>query len=220
MTSKWAVSALRILFVLLALSLAVRTLQNPHPTFCGAGDTFVFSEGNAPEPDRSEIVDQLKLFQEGYAARDTSRVDSFARQLLSDEILILGTMPQEIYRGFDEARELVRTDWESWGDCTFLVEQARISTHDNVAWVSTIGEVQFDLSRFLVMPLRLTGVMANEEGTWRFRQLQFQFDLDLSFLLLLILVLIVWLVAEVMVLLVRGGLALSRAGRGRGHASG
>ena len=130
MRSKWAKSVPRIVLVLLVLLLAIRTLRNPHPTFYGAGDSFVFSEGNAPEPVRSQILDQLEVFQEGYAARDTSRVDAFARQLLSDdEILILGTMPGEIFVGFEEATDLVRTDWESWGDCRFLVDQTRISAH-------------------------------------------------------------------------------------------
>jgi hypothetical protein len=72
----------------------------------------------------------------------------------------------------------------------------------NVAWFSARGYVKFDLSSLLVIPLRLTGVMINEDGSWKFRQQQFQFDVDFSFSLLAAVFLFVWLIVSVITLAV------------------
>jgi hypothetical protein len=106
-----------------------------------------------------------------------------------ENILILGTMPNEIYSGYDEATDLVRSDWLHWGDVRLLVQNANISTQGNVAWISTIGFVKFDLSRFLVLPLRFSGVLVQEDFGWKFQQAQFHFDLDSSFTVMAILLL-------------------------------
>ena len=116
------------------------------------------------------------------------------RLFSEDDTTILGTMPREIYVGFDQAADLVRTDWQSWGDCLFDLENVHISSSGEVAWIATVGFVRFDLSRFLVLPLRLSGVLVREDGIWRFQHLQFQFDLDLSYLLLITALLGIWLV--------------------------
>ena len=126
------------------------------------------------------------------------------RRLFSrDNVLILGTMPREVFIGFDEAATLVQSDWALWGDCRFAFDNAHVSGDGDVAWFSTIGYVEFDLSRLLVLPLRLSGVLVSEEGVWRFQQLQFQFDLDISYLLLINLLLTVWLAVSTVSLLIR-----------------
>jgi len=95
-------------------------------------------------------------------------------------ILVLVTMPGEIFNGFTEASDRVSSDWLYWGDVTLLVESSNISAVDSVAWFSMIGNLEFDLSRFLDLPLRVTGLMVKQEQAWKFQQLQFQFDLDTS----------------------------------------
>ncbi len=150
--------------------------------------------GNATPEIRAAVLAQLGAFQDGYTKRDTGHVDAFMSRLFSREHpLVLGTMPGEIYAGYERASEVVRTDWESWGDCRFRLDQTQVSTAGDVAWFGTVGSVKFDLSRFLVLPLRLSGVMVNEDGAWKLRQAQFQFDLDLGPLLVLNMVLLVWL---------------------------
>lgn len=197
MKSKLVKSGLQVVLVLIILLMAVRTLRNSHEAFYSSNHEFIYSEGDAPDEIRSEVIQQLKKFQAGYEARETSRAEEFTDQLFSKaNTLVLGTMPREIFIGHSEIAELIYTDWESWGDCRFLVDTAHVSNYGDVAWISTIGFVEFDLSQFLIMPLRLTGVLVKEDGTWRFRQLQYQFDLDLHFLLLLIMVLIVLLAAS------------------------
>ncbi|MFC1499815.1 nuclear transport factor 2 family protein [Candidatus Zixiibacteriota bacterium] len=115
-------------------------------------------------------------------------------QLFSqDNILVLGTQPREILTSYERAQFLVSSDWRRWGDCTFLMDNAHISTSGKVAWISTVGYVEFDMSRFLVLPLRLSAVMVKEAELWKFQQMQFQFDVDITSLLVTIILLLIWL---------------------------
>jgi hypothetical protein len=183
----------------LTLFIAIRTFKIPHKAFYDNPDTYVFTKGNADPEIRSQIEQKLIQFQNGYEARDTSVLDYFMNDLFSHEnILILGTMPNEIYSGYDEASDLVRSDWLQWGDVKLLFQNANISAQGNVAWISTIGFVEFDLSRFLVLPLRFSGVLVQEDFGWKFQQVQFQFDLDSSFSVMAILLL--WILFLVSVL--------------------
>ena len=176
----------------LTLFITTRTFKIPHKTFYNNKDVYVFSKGNADPEVRNQIEQKLRQFQEGYEARDTTVLYYFMDDLFSQEnILILGTMPNEIYAGYDEASDLVRSDWLHWGDVKLLVQNANISTQGDVAWISTIGFVEFDISRFLVLPLRFSGVLVQEDFGWKFQQVQFQFDLDSSFTVMAILLL--WL---------------------------
>ena len=183
---------LNTLLVLCGLALTLftvtRTFRVPHNAYYRNPDAYVFQKGNAAPEIRRQIEQKLLEFQQGYEARDTSILHYYMDDLFSHEnVLILGTMPLEIYSGFDAASELVRTDWLQWGDVRLLIQNANISTHGDVAWISTIGYVKTDLSRFLVLPLRFTGVMVMEEFGWKFQQAQYQFDLDISFTVLAIL---------------------------------
>lgn len=157
--------------------------------------------GSAPPQVRTDVLRQLKLFQDGYTRRDVKQLDVFMDRTFSRQRpIVLGTMPGEIYVDYDRATELVRSDWESWGDCRFRLDETQVSAVGDVAWFATVGSVKFDLSRFLVLPLRLTGVMVNENGTWKIRQAQFQFDLDLSTLLVADFLLLIWLALNLMLL--------------------
>lgn len=192
-----ALRVVNVLFVALLLLLSTTILGDRyHGSFPPAG-SFPYGAGNAHDGVRSEIVDTLSLFQEGYIERDPAALEPFVARLLSPaNIVILGTMPNEIYLGIDAASDLVRTDWQSWGDCRFDLENAHVSADGDTAWFSTIGYVEFDLSSLLVLPLRLSGVLVREDGAWRFQQLQFQFDLDLSLLILMNVVLSIWLAIQ------------------------
>ena len=183
----------------LALFTLTRTFKIPHEDYYDNPDAYVFARGNADLETRRSIEQKLLQFQEGYQARDTSVLDYFMNDLFSQEnILILGTMPNEIHTGYEEATDLIRSDWLSWGDVTLLVRNANISAAGNTAWVSTIGFVEFDISRFLVLPLRFTGVLSMGEFGWKFQQAQFQFDLDSSFTVLAILLLWIFILVGVL----------------------
>lgn len=191
----------RILLLLLILFLVTRMFKRADEARILLPATAAYSKGNAPDSIRNEIIGQLNKFQNGYTNRDTSQVDTFMESLYSREnVLILGTSPGEVFSGYDRATRLVRTDWESWGDCRFMIDSANISAAGDVAWFATKGYVEFDLSKMLVLPLRLTGVMVKEDQVWKFRQQQFQFDIDWSFSLLAILIISAWILVSLVTL--------------------
>jgi hypothetical protein len=193
----------RILLLLFILFLVTRIFKRADEKMILSPASSVYSKGNAPEATRQEIISQLRKFQDGYTNRDINQVGTFMQSLYSKEnILILGTMPREVYNGFDRAASLVQTDWESWGDCKFLIDSANISSAGNIAWFATRGFVRFDLPKFLVLPLRFTGIMIKEDQVWKFQQQQFQFDIDFSFSLFASLILLVWILVNLIMLAV------------------
>ena len=184
---KITLNLLLILGLGLALFLATRTFQMTHAEYQNDPALFLYDHGNASGEVRSEILEQLEYFNEGYLLRDTSILEAYMDRLFSREnILILGTMPAEIYSGYAGAADLVSSDWLYWGDVNMLVESSNISVRDSVAWFSMIGHVEFDMSSLLDLPLRVTGLMVKEGKVWKFQQLQFQFDLNTQWVLYLI----------------------------------
>ena len=186
---------LHTVFALFMLYTLTRALLQPHEEYYDSPTSYIYSKGNAPEEVRSEIIHQLNKFQDGYTKRDTSQLKVFMEELFSKEnVLILGTQPNEICSGYKAATRLVFADWNRgrWGDCIFLIEDTNISSYGDVAWISTIGNIKMDLSSYLVLPLRLTSVMVKENGFWKFQHMQFQFDLDLTNVLVTIIFMIIW----------------------------
>jgi len=198
---KIAKQTFKVVLISIILYSVIIVLSHPHKSYYDAHDAFIFSDGNAPDSLRSEIIDQLNKFQDGYTNRDIAQLEPFMEQLFSQEnVLVLGTMPNEILIGQEKVSRLVRSDWKTWGDCTFLMNNAHISTSGNVAWISTIGYVDMDLSPLLILPLRLSAVMVREVDIWKFQYMQFQFDLDFTFLLLAIIILTLWLIVSFVIL--------------------
>jgi len=194
---------IRVGVICILLYSVLIVLRHPHKARYESGADFVFSKGNAPAHVRANVLKSLHQFQDGYTQRDVSVLQPFMEQLFSqDNILVLGTQPREVLSSYDRATALVSSDWRRWGDCTFLMDKAHISSSGNVAWVSTIGYVKFDMCRLLILPLRLSAVMVKETDSWRFQQMQFQFDLDVTSLLVTIVVLSIWLLWDVVSLAV------------------
>jgi hypothetical protein len=174
----------------LALIVLSKTFEIPHQEYQDDPTLLLYEQGNASPDVRAEIMKQLEYFQEGYDLRDTTILESYMDALFSKEnILILGTMPGEIYSGYVEAADLVSSDWLLWGDVDMLVKSANISAIDSVAWFSMIGHVVFDMSSWLDLPLRVSGVMVQGDQGWKFQQLQFQFDLNNLWVLYVIILL-------------------------------
>ena len=194
-------SILTTVFNGLLLFILLFALGKASDKYINSGNDFPFSQGNASGDVRSEIIQKLNDFQDGYTRRDLSQAETFTTRLFSPEnIVILGTMPEEVFIGHEQATQLIENDWRGWGDCRFLMENAQISASGQVAWFSTIGTVQMDVGN-LVLPLRLSGVLMEEGNDWMFQQLQFQFDINLGFLLLVIGLLLVWLIINIFLVL-------------------
>jgi len=192
---------IRVILILIVLFLVTRIFRRADENNFLSAKTLPVTKGNAPDSVRNKIVSQLLKFQDGYSLRDISKVDTFMTGLYSkDNIMILGTMPGELFIGFERAAGLVKSDWESWGDCKFDINNASISSNGNTAWFFTTGYVKLDLSRLLVLPLRLTGIMINDNGIWKFRQQQFQFNIDFSLTFLAVIILFIWLLVDLAIM--------------------
>jgi hypothetical protein len=176
----------------------------PDKLYVDAGREFIFSKGNASEKVRSEVPQQLKKFQEGYTKRDISKVQSFAGQLFSkDNIVIIGTGgPKETMVGYGECAGLVKSDWTSWGDCRFLMENAQISAFGSTAWFSTVGTVNHKgtYPNRYSLPLILSGILVKENGIWKFQQMQFQYNPNPNWIGLVSIIVFLWFVSNVLLL--------------------
>ena len=172
------------------------TQKDDHPVY----DNFIFSKGNAPDSTRSQIIEQLHIYQNGYIDQDPVQLKPYMQQLFSQEnLLVLGTDPDEIKIGQAKVSKLVSNDWKGWGDFRLAMNNAHISTSENVAWISTVGSLK---KRFSILPLRISAVMVREGLTWKFQYMQFQFDVDITYLSLTKLLLIIWLVVSLVSLTV------------------
>jgi hypothetical protein len=92
-----------------------------------------------------EIRSLLQAFQEGYTHRDLNQLDAFMGLFIPD-VEIIGTNGvkpgvDEWYINRDSARELVRGDWETWGDLRLDVASASIQVHDSVGWIAASATV-------------------------------------------------------------------------------
>lgn len=200
---KIMLNSMLVLAAGLALLLTTRIFQITNPSYHDNPSLYLYGEGNAGVELRAEILEQLAYFNDGYHARDTAILDAYMDRLFSREnMLVLGTMPREIYPGFEGAADLVSSDWLYWGDVNLLVESANISAYDSVAWFSMIGNVEFDMTSLLDLPLRVSGLMVLEDQDWKFQQLQFQFDLDTSWILFVIVFLTLLLLLSIIRLVI------------------
>lgn len=131
--------------------------------------------GNAPVEVKAGVQAALKDFQDGYAQRNPKNLDAFMDRLFdkNDDILILGTGRSEWSRGYPAAVEFVRRDWAEWGDFRFNVNDALVSSHGDVAWMATVGTVQF---RHSSRQVRFSAVLTRHGDKWLFRQMQFQYE--------------------------------------------
>lgn len=133
--------------------------------------------GDAPPAVRAQVLVSLRAFQQGYIQRDPARLDAFMQRLFpaDDDFLVLGTegVSMEWARGSRAASELIRNDWERWGDFRFNVDNAIVWSSGDVAWVATVGKVMWNKGE---RPVRLTAILTRNGKEWQFRQVHFQWD--------------------------------------------
>ena len=100
-------------FILAILTLVVlwKTFDFPLEQYHSGEEKYPYSKGNEPIEVRESISTQLEFFEKGYMERDTNLLESYCDRLISREtILILGTMPNEIYSGYEAAADLIESD--------------------------------------------------------------------------------------------------------------
>ena len=112
---------------------------------------LVFDEGESPAPglenDHDQILALLQKFQDGYSQRDPAYLDPFMELFGPDEELeVIGTNAvrpgdREWCRGTTVVRNLIKGDWEGWGDVVYDLLGAQIFILGDVAWIATTATV-------------------------------------------------------------------------------
>jgi hypothetical protein len=104
---------------------------------------------NTPTP--VELVRQvLQRFQDYYTRREPVLLEPFLELLADDDLEVIGTNGTqpgegEWYLNKDAARELFRSDWQSWGDLRLDVPGARIRINGKTAWLTATGTVSMNI---------------------------------------------------------------------------
>lgn len=115
----------------------------------------------------------LQQFQNGYNHRDGARLDEI-RVLFADDpaVEVIGTGGLELGDeewpvGKEAALELVKNDWEGWGDVRLDVSGARIYSLGDAAWLATGGTVTMEIKQHEVYANYLNGLQATIADTER-----------------------------------------------------
>jgi hypothetical protein len=137
--------------------------------------TYLAQSGNANPAERSSVLAALTEFQEGYVKRNPQDLDAFMDRLFlkGDDVLLMGTDSGEWRRGYSAVAEFIKTDWTSWGDFRFAVDDSIVWCSGDVAWIVSIGTLRESGSE---RPLRFSAILTRRGNDWRFRQLHFQWD--------------------------------------------
>jgi len=81
----------------------------------------------------------FQKFQEGYAERDTSKVEAFANELCTKDIQIIGTGDEEWLQGIHSAKILFKNDWLYWFRLSLDTSTLNIATAGNAAFFRIKG---------------------------------------------------------------------------------
>ncbi|HUT80112.1 MAG TPA: hypothetical protein VMZ29_02835 [Candidatus Bathyarchaeia archaeon] len=90
------------------------------------------------------IFEKLKAFYQGYIERDISKVEIWVKELLDENVQIIGT--NAIYPGDFEWRtgqrvaiEMFENDWKHFGKLKFYLDQAEIMVENNCSWATVFA---------------------------------------------------------------------------------
>jgi hypothetical protein len=98
-----------------------------------------------PTKEVSQVRTTLQKFQDGYIARDKSKLDTFMELFApTDEIELIGVGASERggnewFNGRAAIREIIEGDWTYWGAVEIDVNGAKITVSGQTAWLSTTG---------------------------------------------------------------------------------
>lgn len=131
--------------------------------------------------DVTAVREVLQGFQDGYNHRDGARLDEIG-VLFADDLAVevIGTGGLELGDeewpiGKEAALELVKNDWEGWGDLRLDVAGARIHSLGEAAWLATSGTVNMQLKQNEVYAnylSELQAIIADTEREARSRLLE------------------------------------------------
>ena len=175
---KYITGGIFILFFLILLYLLFhiwlegrRERIRPHEI---AGETL-------PEELREAALRPLKLLNAYYEKRDPEQADACMDEtMLTNNMLILGTNPDEIFHGREEVRHLLQGDWRYWGQLALDAEQTALFRAGNALYFVLRGKIRLD--RFIFrLPIRITGTLEEQAGMWYISKLQFINNLNSNY---------------------------------------
>ena len=136
-----------------------------------------------PDELREAALRPLKLLKAYYEKRDPEQADACMDEtMLTDNMLILGTNPGEIFHGRDEARHLLQGDWRYWGQLALDAEQTSLFRAGSALYFVLRGKIRLDRFLFRV-PIRITGILEEQSGMWYISKLQFINNLNSNYVI-------------------------------------
>lgn len=144
----------------------------------------VFIKGEALSAEMAEAVMQpLKSLAQYYKIRDVEQIDKCIDDtMLTDEILILGTNPKEIFSGRERAKDLLWGDWKYWGQVDLNVKEAVFNRVGDVIHCVLRGSVKLDIWHFII-PIKITGILRKKDDKWLISKLQFINDFNTNYII-------------------------------------
>jgi hypothetical protein len=95
-----------------------------------------------------EVRTILQKFQDGYKTRNLEKLEDFLALFVSGndiELIGIGASKRGGYEWFEsieQVSEIIKSDWEYWGDVALDVTGAKISVKGEVAWLTTAGTLE------------------------------------------------------------------------------
>lgn len=132
---------------------------------------------------RERALRPLRQLNAYYEKRDPELADACIDEtILPEEMLILGTNPGEIFHGRKWTKHLLQCDWKYWGHLSLDVERSALSRVGTALYFVLPAQVKLDIWRFRI-PVRITGILEEQEGLWYISKLQFINNLNTAYVI-------------------------------------
>ncbi|MGD9094024.1 MAG: nuclear transport factor 2 family protein [Anaerolineales bacterium] len=98
--------------------------------------------------DSESVRAVLQQFQDGYRSRELSSLDDFMNLFArGEDIELIGISAferggVEWFEGAEAIREIIQSDWTYWGSVELDVNGAKVTSLEQVAWLTTTGTVE------------------------------------------------------------------------------
>lgn len=172
-----AISVLLVI-VLIALNLKVYTQGKSESKI-----PFGYNSDSVNEDDKKAILEPLYRLKEGYVQRDIQRVDQYVDETMeTEDILILGTNPREVFKSRKDAVSLLYGDWKYWGNVSLDVDNTVLHRIGDVAFFALKGDTKLDIWKIRI-PLKITGVLVKRKPGWLINKMQFVVDFNTNYVI-------------------------------------
>ena len=136
-----------------------------------------------PDELREAALRPLKLLNAYYEKRDPEQADACIDEtILPDNMLILGTNPDEIFYGRQGAKWLLQGDWKHWGQLALDAEQTALCRAGSALYFILRGKIKLDYVHFRI-PIRITGTLEERDGMWYISKLQFVNNINSNYII-------------------------------------